>query len=162
MDDRVRVDGSHAGCETFGMSKIPVCREEITPEWLVVQLSGIGECKIARLDHEELTGHNPDLSQVFRTRIEYAVRTPEHPDVVIVKGSPRSMTLYACERRLTGRTPANLAVIGCWSLTTEGRSQGCMPRQKTLTSGPRVLCLRIWAGLPQDKNTRRSTLSSRG
>ena len=87
-DDRVRVDGSLAGCETFGMSKIPVRREEITPEWLAVQLSGIGECEIARLDHEALTGHNPNLSQVFRTRIEYTVRTPEHPDVVIVKLPP--------------------------------------------------------------------------
>lgn len=70
------------------MSKIPVRREEITAEWLTEQLSGPGECEIAGLDHEELTGHNPELSQLFRVRIEYVSRTPGHPDVVIVKVPP--------------------------------------------------------------------------
>ncbi len=82
------MDGSCGRCDTFAMSVIPVRREEITPEWLAEQLSGPGDCEIAGLDHEELTGHNPDLSQLFRTRVEYANRTPEHPDVVIVKIPP--------------------------------------------------------------------------
>ena len=82
------VDEQLSRCDTFGMSKIPVRREEITPEWLGAQLLGVGECVIASLDLEEMTGHNPDLSQLFRARIGYSNRTPAHPDVVIVKIPP--------------------------------------------------------------------------
>jgi len=70
------------------MLKNPVHREEITAEWLAKQLSGPGDCEIIGLVHEELTGHNPNLSQLFRVRIEYAKRTPGHPDSVIVKLPP--------------------------------------------------------------------------
>jgi len=71
------------------MSTIPVRREEITPEWLNAQLGESGECVIANLDLEEMTGHNPDLSQLFRVRIDYSERTSAHPEVVIVKIPPR-------------------------------------------------------------------------
>jgi hypothetical protein len=43
---------------------------------------------IANLDLVEMTGHNPDLSQLFRVRIDYSARTSSHPDVVIVKIPP--------------------------------------------------------------------------
>jgi hypothetical protein len=84
----VRVDAQRARCDTFGMSTIPIRREEITEDWLAARLSGVGKCEISDVELEELTGHNPDLSQLFRVRIEYSVRTPEHPDVVIVKIPP--------------------------------------------------------------------------
>jgi hypothetical protein len=70
------------------MSTIPIRREEITPEWLSGLLAGEGKCEIAGLDIVEMTGHNPDLSQLFRVRISYLRRTTEHPDVVIVKIPP--------------------------------------------------------------------------
>ena len=70
------------------MLTIPVRREEITPEWLSEQLGEPVECRISNLDLEEMTGHNPDLSQLFRARIGYSNRTPAHPDVVIVKIPP--------------------------------------------------------------------------
>lgn len=70
------------------MSIIPVRREEITPEWLGAQLGSVGECVIANLDLEEMTGHNPDLSQLFRVRIDYSHSSSAHPDVVIVKIPP--------------------------------------------------------------------------
>ncbi|MCZ6539795.1 MAG: hypothetical protein O6922_08235, partial [Chloroflexi bacterium] len=82
------MDGSSGGCDTFAMSKIPVSREEITAEWLAEQLSGLGDCEIAELEHEEWTGHNPELSQLCRIRVEYATRMQKHPDVVIVKIPP--------------------------------------------------------------------------
>ena len=79
-------------CDIFGMSTIPVRREEITPERLGAQLGQtLGEtvkCKISRLDLEQMTGHNPDLSQLFRVRINYSHRSSAHPDVVIVKIPP--------------------------------------------------------------------------
>ena len=75
------------------MSTIPVRREEITPEWLSAQMGGPGECGIARLELEEMTGHNPDLSQLFRVRIDYSQRSPNHPDVVIVKIPPEDDTV---------------------------------------------------------------------
>jgi len=84
----VHVDAPGARCDTFGMSTIPIRREEITAEWLAARLSGVGECEISGVVLEELIGHNPDLSQLFRVRIEYSVRTAEHPDVVIVKIPP--------------------------------------------------------------------------
>jgi hypothetical protein len=83
------VDEQLSRCDTFGMSTIPVRREEITPEWLGAQLLGVGECVIASLDLEEMTGHNPDLSQLFRVRIDYSARTSSQPDVVIVKIPPK-------------------------------------------------------------------------
>ena len=70
------------------MSTIPIRREEITAEWLATRLSGVGKCKISGVVLEELTGHNPDLSQLFRVRIDYSVSEAEHPDVVIVKIPP--------------------------------------------------------------------------
>ena len=70
------------------MSSIPVWREEITQEWLSEQLGEPVECRISNLDLEEMTGHNPDLSQLFRARIGYSNRTSTHPDVVIVKIPP--------------------------------------------------------------------------
>ena len=82
------MDDTRNRCDTSRMSKIPVRREEITEIWLANRLSGPGNCEIASLDHEELTGHNPDLSQLFRTHITYTTKTPEHPDVVIVKIPP--------------------------------------------------------------------------
>jgi hypothetical protein len=87
-DSSIWVDDQRNRCDTFGMSKIPVHREEITEIWLADQLSGSGKCEIASLKHEELTGHNPGLSQLFRTHIRYASRTPAQPDIVIVKIPP--------------------------------------------------------------------------
>ncbi len=94
------------------MSKIPVRREEITPEWLAERLSGPGRCEIAGLNHEELTGHNPDLSQLFRTRVEYANRTPEHPDVVIVKIPPADDDIRLREAAFGPYT----SELGCYRL----------------------------------------------
>jgi hypothetical protein len=70
------------------MSTIPIRREEITPEWMTRQLGGVGECAIERVQLEKMTGYNPELSQLFRTRIEYSRRSADHPDVVIVKIPP--------------------------------------------------------------------------
>ncbi|NQW20561.1 MAG: phosphotransferase [Chloroflexi bacterium] len=67
------------------MSTIPICREEITPEWLSSVLSSAGDCQIIRLDLEDMSGYNLQLSQLFRVRITYSVRNVDHPDVVIVK-----------------------------------------------------------------------------
>jgi hypothetical protein len=89
----VWVDGQLPRCDTFGMTTIPVRRVEITPEWLSDLLRGVSECVIANLDLEEMTGHNPDLSQLFRVRIEYSKRSSMHPDVVIVKIPPEDETV---------------------------------------------------------------------
>jgi len=70
------------------MSTIPIRREEITPEWLESLLERTGPCKIADLTFEEMTGHNPLLSQLFRVQIDYSRRSTDHPDVVIVKIPP--------------------------------------------------------------------------
>ena len=70
------------------MSTIPIRPDEITPDWLGSILSRTGECEIVGLELEIMTGYNPDLSQLFRVRIEYSVRTDSHPDVVIVKIPP--------------------------------------------------------------------------
>lgn len=87
-DDSVRVDGFGGRCDTFGMPKIPVRREEITVESMNDRLSGTGSCRVTGLNLEEMTGHNPVLSQLFRVRIKYSSKTPGHPDVVIVKIPP--------------------------------------------------------------------------
>jgi len=70
------------------MSTIPVRCEQITPEWLSSMLSSVGDCHIAALEFEEMMGHNPALSQIFRVRIEYSKQETGHPDVVIVKIPP--------------------------------------------------------------------------
>ncbi|MDA1279826.1 MAG: phosphotransferase [Chloroflexi bacterium] len=84
----VRVDDSSFRCETDAMPKVPTLREELTAAWLADRLSVLGECRISSLKFEEMTGHNPDLSQLFRVRIDYTTRTPEQPDSVIVKIPP--------------------------------------------------------------------------
>ncbi|MBT4125109.1 MAG: phosphotransferase [Chloroflexi bacterium] len=70
------------------MSTIPIRREEITTEWLTAMLASAGECVISGLHLETMTGYNPELSQLFRVRIDYAVRTEAHPVVVIAKIPP--------------------------------------------------------------------------
>jgi hypothetical protein len=70
------------------MSSIPIRREEITPEWLEQRLSSVGECNISDLELEDMTGYNPELSQLFRVRIEYSLRRSDHPDTVIAKIPP--------------------------------------------------------------------------
>ena len=82
------VDVNRIRCETAAMSTIPIRREQITAEWLSSMLSSVGDCQIAALEFEEMTGHNPDLSQLFRVSIEYSEREAAHPDVVIVKIPP--------------------------------------------------------------------------
>lgn len=82
------MDGFTVTCETLAMSTIPIRRDEITPQWLEAQLASVGDCKIVNLEFEEMTGFNPQLSQLFRVRIGYGDRLPEHPDVVIVKIPP--------------------------------------------------------------------------
>ena len=82
------MDVNRIRCETAEMSIIPICREQITPEWLISMLSSVGDCQITALDFEEMIGHNPDLSQLFRVRIDYSKREPAHPEVVIVKIPP--------------------------------------------------------------------------
>ena len=82
------MDVNRIRCETAGMSTIPISREQITPEWLVSMLSSVGDCQIAALEFEEMTGHNPDLSQLFRVRIDYSKREAAHPEVVIAKIPP--------------------------------------------------------------------------
>jgi len=72
------------------MPNIPIRREEITNEWLALTLSGSGACEISDCDFEEMTGHNPELSQLFRVRIQYRKRGETHPDVVIVKIPPEN------------------------------------------------------------------------
>ncbi len=70
------------------MSTIPIRREDVTCEWLGSLLSGVGDCEIIDLQTEVMTGHNPELSQLFRVRIEYSSRNPDHPDSVVVKIPP--------------------------------------------------------------------------
>ena len=82
------VDVKRIRCETAGMSTIPIRREQITHEWLTSMLLSVGDCQIAALDFQEMTGHNPDLSQLFRVRIDYSKREATHPDFVIVKIPP--------------------------------------------------------------------------
>lgn len=86
--DELGVDVNRIRCETFGMSTIPIHREEITPEWLERMLASAGTCDISSLRFELMNGNNPLLSQLFRVRVEYSKRTSEHPDVVIVKIPP--------------------------------------------------------------------------
>ena len=71
------------------MSTIPIHPEEITPDWLTAMLASAGECLVSALELEPMTGHNPDLSQLFRVRIEYGARSAQHPETVIVKIPPR-------------------------------------------------------------------------
>jgi len=82
------VDVNRIRCETTGMSTIPIRREQITPGWLSSMLLSVGDCQITALDFEEMTGYNPDLSQLFRVRIDYSKKEAAHPDVVIVKIPP--------------------------------------------------------------------------
>jgi hypothetical protein len=82
------MDVNRIRCETAEMSIIPICREQITPEWLISMLSSVGDCQIAALDFEEMRGHNPDLSQLFRIRIDYSMSEAGHPEVVIAKIPP--------------------------------------------------------------------------
>ncbi len=70
------------------MSAIPIRRDEITTDWLGKILSSETPCEISTLELEEMTGHNPDLSQLFRVSVEYSVRSDIHPDVVVVKIPP--------------------------------------------------------------------------
>ena len=67
------------------MSTIPIRSEQITGEWLASMLSSSGACDISDFQLEEMTGHNPELSQLFRVRIQYRTRGEAYPDVVIVK-----------------------------------------------------------------------------
>lgn len=113
-DSSIWVDDQRNRCDTFGMSKIPVHREEITEIWLADQLSGSGNCEIASLKHEELTGHNPALSQLFRTHIRYASRTPAQPDIVIVKIPPADALNRAREAAF-GPYASELGPIDFWN-----------------------------------------------
>ena len=82
------MDVNRIRCETAEMAIIPICREQITPECLISMLSSGGECQIADLDFEEMRGQNPDLSQLFRIRIDYSMSEAGHPEVVIAKIPP--------------------------------------------------------------------------
>jgi len=67
---------------------VPINQQQITSEWLTDRLSSAGDCTINTLEFSEMSGHNPELSQLFRVRIIYGRRTPGNPDTVVVKIPP--------------------------------------------------------------------------
>ena len=110
------------------MSNIPIKKEDISVGWLTDRLSNLGYCRIDKLQLEVMTGHNPHLSQLFRVRIEYIVRTADHPDVVVLKIPPENDTIRLREAALG---PYD-SEAGCYQLLEE--FQGFrLPRMYSLT-----------------------------
>lgn len=67
---------------------VPIAKHQITPDWLENNLSSAGKCAVLDLEFEEMSGHNPELSQLFRVRVHYGERTVDHPDSVVIKIPP--------------------------------------------------------------------------
>ena len=110
------------------MSNIPINKEDISVGWLTERLSNLGYCRIDKLQLEVMTGHNPHLSQLFRVRIEYIVRTADHPDVVVLKIPPENQAIRLREAALG---PYD-SEAGCYQLLEE--FQGFrLPRIYSLT-----------------------------
>ena len=97
------------------MSKIPIYKEDISAKWLTDRLTSLGYCRIDKLHLEVMTGHNPQLSQLFRVQIEYSARTSNHPDVVVLKIPPANHVIRLREAALGPYE----SEAGCYQLLEE-------------------------------------------
>lgn len=109
-----RVDEQLVRCDTSGMTYVPTKAREITFEWLH-DVMDLGNYGMKGMGVSEMTGHNPDLSQLFRIQIKYALRTDEHPDTIVVKIPPEDRDTRIRE---AGYGPY-IGELGCYRLLEE-------------------------------------------
>ena len=113
------------------MSKIPICKEDISAKWLTDRLASLGYCRIDHLQLEVMTGHNPHLSQLFRVQIEYSARTSNHPDVVVLKIPPANHVIRLREAALGPYE----SEAGCYQLLEKFQGLS-LPLMYSLTQNP--------------------------
>jgi hypothetical protein len=108
------VDENRFECETSRMSNVPTSVRQITFEWLH-NVMGLGNYGMKGMGFSEMTGHNPELSQLFRIQVTYHSRTDEHPDSIVVKIPPEDETVRVREAAFG----PYVSELGCYRLLEE-------------------------------------------
>lgn len=112
--NRTVVDDVRSRCDTACMSYVPTSVHQITFEWLH-EVMNLGLYGMNAIGFSEMTGHNPDLSQLFRGQIKYHSRTDAHPDTIIVKIPPEDKLVRLREAAYG----PYVGELGCYRLLAE-------------------------------------------